>query len=241
MPVQNPGDQFAKIARELHEQPSPATTLDRVVELAVESIKGCDHAGISLIERRRITTAAATDDVVTAGDAQQYEMDEGPCMDSIRDQESVTSADLSVEQRWPNWAPWANTHLGVGSMLCFQLYTSENKYGALNMYSDSPHGFDARDHAVGLALAAHAAVALAASSHAAHLGAALLNRTVIGQAEGILMERYGLSADRAFGFLVRVSQQENRRLALVAEDLVNTRSTPGDDEPQKGVLAGSEA
>jgi GAF domain-containing protein len=226
MREQDPGDRFAAIARDLHRQPSEGSTVDRITALALETLEGCHHAGISLIGRkRRITTVAATDDVVLFGDRRQYELGEGPCLDSIHMEQRVYAPYLSVDERWPRWAADISRH-GIGSMLCFQLFTNDRDYGALNLYSDHEDGFDEHDQEVGLALAAHAAVALASTRKIEQLNNALGGRTVIGQAEGILMERFGLSADQAFDVLTRVSQQENRRLALVAEDLVQTRSLP---------------
>jgi len=195
--------------------------------MAVETVRGCDHAGISLIQRRKIETVATTDDVATKGDQQQYVLDQGPCLDSIREQETIRSNGLADDNRWPEWGPWVHDNLGVNSMLCFQLFTTEESYGALNLYSDHADAFDSHDQAVGLALAAHAAVAFAASREIQGLETAMTNRTIIGQAEGILMERYDLTADRAFAFLTRISQNENRRLAEIAEELVADRQLPG--------------
>lgn len=56
--------------------------------------------------------------------------------------------------------------------------------------------------------------------------AAFERRLVIGQAQGILMERLGLSAERAFAFLSRVSQETNTKLSDVADELVKTRTVP---------------
>lgn len=103
MRVQDPGDRFATIARELLSQQSPTATVDRIIGLAVDVVRGCDHAGISLVERRKIRTVAATDDVAEKGDQQQYGLDEGPCLDSIRDEQTIQSPDLAHDDRWPNW------------------------------------------------------------------------------------------------------------------------------------------
>jgi hypothetical protein len=51
-----------------------------------------------------------------------------------------------------------------------------------------------------------------------HLRAALLNRDVIGQAKGIIMERYNIDADAAFGTLKRISQDQNMKLHEVARN-----------------------
>jgi AmiR/NasT family two-component response regulator len=61
------------------------------------------------------------------------------------------------------------------------------------------------------------------------LQAALSTREVIGQAQGILMERERISATQAFDVLRRASQHLNRKLRDVAQDLVDTG-----DEPDTG-------
>ncbi|HEY8673716.1 MAG TPA: ANTAR domain-containing protein [Candidatus Dormibacteraeota bacterium] len=59
------------------------------------------------------------------------------------------------------------------------------------------------------------------------LTTAIVNRTVIGRAEGILMERFDLQPAQAFAVLTRLSQHNNIRLHLVAAELVKTRTLPG--------------
>lgn len=223
----NEGDQFAAVARSLHAQASELETLEKGLAVAVEVIDGCTHAGVSLVRSgRRIETPAATSEVALLGDRLQYELKEGPCLDSIRTQETVSSPDLLHEPRWPVWAPRVAEELGVRSMLCFQLFTSAESLGAMNLYSEDVDAFDEQDRAVGLALAAHVAVALAASRAIDTRDLAIVSRTVIGQAEGILMERYDLTAAKAFAVLRRVSQDSQTKVAVVAAELVRTRLMP---------------
>ena len=80
--------------------------------------------------------------------------------------------------------------------------------------------------AYGLALAAHVAVALAAAQEVEHLEHAMRGRTVIGQATGILMERFDLAPERAFSVLSRMSQQKNVKLRAIADEIVTTRKLP---------------
>jgi len=75
-------------------------------------------------------------------------------------------------------------------------------------------------------MAAMAAVALARSINDEQLAAAIETRTVIGQAIGMVMERYRLDEDRAFSVLRRISSQENVKLRDVAKQLVSTRDLP---------------
>jgi transcriptional regulator with GAF, ATPase, and Fis domain len=219
--------QLSAAARALQAETSTQRTLERCVALATELIDGCDYAGISLVRRKApIETPAATDPLVLRGDELQYSLQEGPCLDAIWDQETVHSPNLATEQRWPRWAPQVVTELGVASMLSFQLYTSQDTLGALNMYSKRIDAFDEEDFNAGMLLAAQGAVALAESQATAQWQNAALNRTIIGQAEGILMERFTLTADQAFAVLRRVSQQNNVKLHQVAGQLVLTREIP---------------
>jgi GAF domain-containing protein len=226
------GDRFAAVARQFGEQVTEIATLDHAVAIAREIIAGCDHAGVTLLHARKpVETAAATSEIAVRGDQLQYELGEGPCLDSVRNHVVTLSNDLLTESRWPRWAPMASTVLGIRSMLCFQLFTTQSSYGALNLYSDRPDAFDADDQAVGMALAAHVAVALASTRAIESRDLAIARRTIIGQAEGILMERFSLDADQAFSVLRRVSQDSQRKLYEVAADLVRTGRLPSEPEP----------
>ncbi|WP_299922218.1 ANTAR domain-containing protein [uncultured Nocardioides sp.] len=60
-----------------------------------------------------------------------------------------------------------------------------------------------------------------------HLRVALGRRLVIGQAQGVLMERLGIDAGQAFDYLKRMSSQRNQKVYVIAEDIVRTRELPG--------------
>ncbi|UFN46664.1 ANTAR domain-containing protein [Nocardioides okcheonensis] len=55
---------------------------------------------------------------------------------------------------------------------------------------------------------------------------AVESRTVIGQAEGILMERLGLDSCLAFEYLRRVSSHTNRKVIDIATEIAETRELP---------------
>jgi GAF domain-containing protein len=223
----NPDDPFAAIARSLGNQHGELETVERGLAVAVELIEGCNHAGVSMVRTgQRIETPAATSEVAMRGDQLQYELGEGPCLDSIKTQETILCRDLLDEPRWAAWAPRGAHELDVRSMMCLQLFTTARSFGALNLYSESVDAFDQQDQALGLALAAHIAVALASSREIDTREMAIVSRTVIGQAEGILMERYDLTPDKAFSVLRRVSQETQTKLVTVATDLVRTRRLP---------------
>jgi GAF domain-containing protein len=220
--------QLAQASRDLHAEPDTQHTMERSVSLATELIHNCHYAGISIVHRNRpIDTPAATDELVRRGDELQYTFGEGPCLDAIWHYDTVISADLAEEDRWTRWAPHVAAELKFRSMLCLRLFTSTELVGGLNLYSKEIDAFDEDDAYTGTYLAAQVAVAVAETQQSEGLRIAALNRTIIGQAQGILMERYKIDAEEAFKVMRRVSQDNNIKVIRVADELVRTRRTPG--------------
>ena len=219
--------QLAAAARSLQSEDGAERTLDRCVTIATELFEGCRYAAVSVVHRNApIDTAAASDPRVRRGDELQYELQEGPCLDAIWHDETVHSPDLRADERWPTWGPRVAEELDIRGMLSFQLFTDQNSLGALNLYSTTVGSFDDEDVEAGLLLAAETAVALAQARAMTQLHTAALHRTVIGQAQGILMERYQLDAQAAFAVLRRISQANNVKLHRVATELVDSRLLP---------------
>ena len=131
------------------------------------------------------------------------------------------------ELRWPQFTQRA-AELGVGSMLSLQLYVEGDDLGALNLLSTERHAFHDESEHVGLLFASHAAVAMAGAEQQQQLRSALHTRELVGQAKGILMERFKITGDRAFRVLVHVSQNSNRKLTEIAQDLVDSGELPTD-------------
>ena len=228
VPLQNDlRDELAAAAREMQEDGSPQEAMQRAVAIATQIIPGCDAAGICVVYRGdRIDTHATSDDSLRQIDALQHELDEGPCLDALREDHTVVSNDLASDYRWPSWGPQVVERLGLHSSVSYRLFVTDKDLGALNLYGKDASSFTAEDIADGLALAAHVGVALAAAQKVEHLEKALGGRTVIGQATGILMERFDLAPDRAFSVLSRMSQQRNVKLRELAEQIVTTRTVP---------------
>jgi GAF domain-containing protein len=216
---------FADIARALLGQDDLEATLNKITALAVETIDGCDHAAVSLVQGRRVSTRAASDDVPAQVDAIQYETDQGPCLDAIREHETFRMHDLASEDRWPEFSRRAAEQTGIASMLSFRLFADSDTMGALNLYSKERGAFDDEALAVGAVFATHAAVALAGAQRDEQMQRALQGRDVIGQAKGIIMAQQNVSADEAFDILRRASQRLNMKLRDLAER-VASRTPP---------------
>lgn len=226
-------EKFAEMARSLLAERDVQHTLQKICDLAVETIDGCDHAGISFLKGKTVETPAASDDVPRVVDGIQYETGEGPCLDAIREAEVFESGDLGREDRWPNFASRAQRETGVTSMLSFRLFVEGDTLGALNLYSKAADAFDERSRTVGLVFAAHAAVALSSAMHDEQMEEALQSRDLIGQAKGILMAREGITADQAFDMLRRASQRLNVKLRDVAGGIVERSGAPAGGESEE--------
>ncbi len=219
-------DQLADAARSMQGSSNTQQTLEKVVLIATEIISGCDLVGISVVHSDGIDTPVGSDETLNRIDELQFVLKEGPCFDALHTNEVVHSRDLANDERWPRWGPLVAKETGVASIVSYRLYTTQDTLGAMNLYSTEFDAFDADDIYNGHALAAHVGVAWAASQNVENLEMAISNRTVIGRAEGILMERFGIPADQAFAVLRRVSQSRNVKLNRVAEELVVTGETP---------------
>jgi hypothetical protein len=222
---------IAETARILFSAGSVFDTLQAVVRLAVETIEGCDVAGIFILEGGTVTTPVQTDPIVAEVDAAQHRCGEGPCLDAIGQGGSFYADELADNLRWPSFGPEA-TAIGIRSALAANLHTTD-LLGSLNMYGRYPRAFGVVDRANAVLLASFAGLALtSAEAHAAdarrfdNLEVALDSREIIGQAQGILIERERITASEAFDILRRGSQHLNRKLKEVAQDLIDTGERP---------------
>jgi hypothetical protein len=222
---------FSQTAQALFSAGDVRATLDQVVALAVATIEACEYAGIFLVEENVVKTPVSTDPVVADLNSLQHQTGEGPCLDAVAQGITVYAVDFGDDPRWPHFGPQA-TSRGIRCNLAFPLLTNET-LGALTLYSRYPLAFGVIDRARGLLLAGLTTVAF--SSALAHEGDerqlttlhnALATRELIGEAQGILIERERITSDEAFAVLVRASQHLNIKLREVARRLVDTGETP---------------
>lgn len=229
--VDTPGrlsERMAAMARDLQQRQGDRAAAYRHVVEAACSIAGCDGAALSFVRRRRaIETAAATDDLAADGERLQHQAGEGPCLDAIWERQTVHSTDVAGDARWPTWGPQVARETGARSILVLRLYTHGDTLGALSLYSRDGAAFGDDAAEEGLALAAHVAVAVAAAQEIDHLTLGLDSRALVGQATGIVMERFGLDAGTAFAVLTRLSSSENVKLRVLAAEVVAGRVVGG--------------
>ena len=215
------------LARALHVKSAQLEpTLQAIVSTAVRMLSPArGTAGLIIFTRGELIPQASTDRVPLLLDHLQQKLGDGPCVNAARRQSIVQIDDTRQDGRWPDFAADAAS-LGVRSMLCVPLWVDERCLGALSLYADQAAAFTDLHGRVTTLLATFAALALAEAQRAEQMHAALINRDVIGQAKGILMERHHITADAAFGYLTRISQAENTKLAAIAAQLVATGELP---------------
>ncbi len=202
--------------------------LTEVVGIARRALPGAEASSITLIRDDKAFTAAYDGQIAMDADELQYERGYGPCLDAGRAGELFLVTDMRTEERWPDYARHAADR-GVGSSLSVPLPFQGATIGALNNYSGRPQAFGEADVDMGQEVAAFVAVAVSnaeaaarATSDVTNMRRAMLSRSVIEQAKGILMERYKITAEQAFTLLTHASQRHNVKLREVAEELATT-------------------
>lgn len=207
--------------------------LARVALFTVRAIPGADGAGVTVLRAdrpdNRVEALAASDAFVSEIDEIQYvTVNEGPCITAALEQRTVRTGSLGGERMWPRFGPRAG-RLGVHSALSLPLILPPcGLVGAINVYAYAKDTFDAHAAELGEAFVKPAAVAVhnarvlnQARTVTAQLQQALSTRPVIEQAIGLLRGRSGCTEAEAFDRLRVVSQNEHRKLAEVAQRVVN--------------------
>ncbi len=223
---------FGEVARALAAHDDLETTLDKIVRLAVENLDACEHAGITRVQKREITSPASTGDIPRIVDRIQSETGEGPCVDAIKEHEVFQTGHLDGEHRWPSFSARAHQETGIRSILSLRLFIEEDTMGALNLYSTVPDAFDDTDVALGSVFAVHAAVAMSASRREQTLEDKAESRDVIGRAKGILMARSGVDDAQAFEMLKSASQRMNLKLRDVAQRIAEQKPQEPPEPPE---------
>ncbi|WP_082533853.1 ANTAR domain-containing protein [Marmoricola sp. Leaf446] len=213
---------IAHAAQQMHRPATVDDTLEVIVRSAVEALPTFDHIGVSTVEKDgRIVTRASTSALVLELDDLQYSLAEGPCVASMDGDDVVPAPRIAGDERWPHYLPGALA-LGLRSQLGVRLHLDDHgTIGGLNLYSTTSDDISEEDVAVAAFFATHAALALGTARHVESLNQAVATRQLIGQAIGILMERYVLSEQAAQAFLWRTSSHGNTKVRAVAADLVD--------------------
>jgi hypothetical protein len=205
---------------------------DAVASVAARRVDGASAASVTVLRQGRFRTVAASAKRAQQADQLQYALGSGPCVDAILERTLYDPGDLRHDTRWPQYGARASKELGWNSMLSYRLsteVTGQDVLAGLNIYSEQPHAFDQRALEVGMLLATHAAAVVAAQlnqERADQLQRALETSRRIGVAIGVLMAHHKLTQQQAFDLLRIASQNTNRKIRDIAEEVALTGTLP---------------
>lgn len=212
------------------------TVLGELTENAVRAMPGAQHAAITIASRDgKVRTASATDRYPELLDEIQQRHDEGPCLSAAWEHHIMRINDLTREERWPGYCRDAAVETPIRSIMSFQLFADHHSMAALNFYADRPNAFDDEAAELGLILATHTALAWNVLRRDEQFRSALASRDIIGQAKGMIMERFNIDAVQAFELLKRLSQSSNTPLVVVARELVESEHPADARDRARGV------
>lgn len=222
----------AQLQQLLLETDDIAEFLRELAALAAAVVPGDVFCGVTLRRNTDSITVASSDERAGKVDGIQYCNRQGPCLSSIERDEQIRVDDLVDDERWGDYRPAALAH-GVRSSLSLPLRRGGDVIGAMNLYSTRPGNFGPQETetAVGFAAEAGRALALAVrlaerTEMSANLQRALLSRTTIDQAIGVVMAQNRTTAAEAFEVLRQASQNRNAKLRDVAADIVAAVAGP---------------
>jgi GAF domain-containing protein len=220
-------DALQVLSRAMHvKEADLPKTLTAVLSSATAVIPSARDSGLNLFTRGRFEPQATLGAAPPLLDAVQQRLGSGPCIEASRDQVTVTIEDMATDTRWPEFASTA-VDSAVHAMLCVPLWVNDEVLGSLSLYAATPRAFEPPAIRLAELYATHAALALAGARRVDQLRRAMVNRDVIGQAKGVLMERHRITAEQAFTVLKEASRKTERRVVEVAEILATTGVLPG--------------
>ena len=200
------------------------TLAERIVAGAMLVMPGMAAAAVENLDRdgQLYAPVSVGDEVARSVMDAQNETGQGPCLDVLGGDKQVVASDLTTDPRWPQFARRA-AELGIRSMICTPMFAGGRRLGVLSLMSRAAQAEGDEDTAtMATVFAAHAAVAMTGARRVQEMNAALSGRDVIGQAKGILMERFKVTPDVAFAMLVRTSSVTNMKLRDVCDRLCLT-------------------
>lgn len=197
--------------------------LRQLVESGARHVAGCQYAGITLADKTKsVTNVVATHRYPMVLDSIQNRYGEGPCLAAAWQQHVMHVEDLNVDERWPLYQRHALEQTPIRSILSYELFADSTNMSALNFYADHPNAFTEESLELGSVFAAHVALVWSMMRRQDQFRSALSSRDIIGQAKGVLMERFSLDAVEAFELLSRLSQKSNTKLIEIARTLIDS-------------------
>lgn len=197
-----------------------SAVLAELTERAVRLIPAVEHAGITVSNKGEVRSESSSGPFPAELDRIQVECGTGPCLCAVEDDGLVRVDDVEHDYRWPRYSSAVVDRTPIRSVLSVAVVSDSPGVSAVNVYAEKPNAFDVGTTRAVQTFAAYAGVAWTMARRDKQFREALASRHVIGQAKGMIMERFGVDAAQAFDLLKRLSQSSNTPLARIAGELV---------------------
>jgi GAF domain-containing protein len=219
------------VERDLHNQGLLPALTD--VTAAMPSLFDVDGAGVLLLDEGQVLRYfAATDSSAHFLEAVQESTGQGPCVQSLVEDEMVETDDILVDERWPDLGRLLVDN-GVRAILGAPIRLAGASIGSLNVYKSVAHAWDDSDRRALVSfnrvvenLVTAAVVADRNEGIVQQLREALQARVAIERAVGIVMAVEGVDATVAFERLRRNARSCRKPIREVAAEVVQFRKLP---------------
>ncbi|UMB70649.1 GAF and ANTAR domain-containing protein [Mycobacterium paraterrae] len=186
----------------------------------VRFLPPAEHASVTVSARGEVATESATGAIPAALNEIQAQCGAGPCLSAATHEDVVRIDDVEHDQRWPDYSRAVTDRTPVRSVLSIALGGDSKRRYALNVYAEKPNAFDVGMTESALRYASYVSIAWTLARRDEQFHEALKSRDIIGQAKGMIMERFEVDATQAFHLLKRLSQSSNTPLARIAAEVV---------------------
>lgn len=195
--------------------------------VAAESVPGARYAAVTVSKRGCVAQSEAATHryPVLLADIQNL-CQQGPSLTAGAVQECIRVDDLAADDRWPRYRDEAIHQTPIRSILSLGMLREGSTTASLDFYTETAYAFDDRSVDLGLIFATHAGLVWNMTRRDQQFRAALASRDIIGQAKGRMMERFDVTAARAFEMLKLMSQNSNTPIAQVAQRVVAGEELP---------------
>jgi GAF domain-containing protein len=204
-----------------------------IAELAANAVPAAVSASVAITAPAWSGHAIAVDERAARLETLQRRDGAGPGPDALRVARAIDAADLRTERRWPAFARAAACAGILALRAVPMLVRAGAPIGVLTLHGATPAAFDPEDRRLADRIAGFATVAVTGTMRSyddtalsARLRQALISRSAIDQAIGIVMAEHTCSVDKALAVLRLRARHRGATLQEVAADLVARTDAP---------------
>jgi len=188
-------------------------------------------AGVMLVAPEGdLRCVASSSDSMRTMELFELQIKEGPCLDSFRLNERIIAENPeTLKLRWPRFG-YRAVRSGYKSAYAFPMRLREQHVGSLNIFRSKEGPASSEDLLAAQAFADMASITLLHQRFSfearvlnGQLTNALTSRAILEQAKGILVGRRGLNIDEAFTWMRHHARNNNVKLAVVAQEIIDGR------------------